>query len=162
MLHSAQKSRGLRPLVRMCRDGHGQSAFAAANTGVAGLTWFSRVGSRAITCICSKSNPGAAKTTVVLQFLIAGRKIGERGIYRSLAERSRSCAREPIARLGALSARGIRVPIPQRPQGLRFAAGGRQHHPNPHNLNVSCWPDGFGRKISAPPGWSPPNCEEFH
>src|SRR5215217_7331467 len=57
-----------------------------ASTGVAGLDAVLGGGLARNRLHLLEGNPGAGKTTVALQFLMAGAKHGERGIYVSLAE----------------------------------------------------------------------------
>jgi len=57
-----------------------------AGTGVAGLDAVLSGGLARNRLHLLEGNPGAGKTTVALQFLMAGAKHGERGIYVSLAE----------------------------------------------------------------------------
>ena len=57
-----------------------------ASTGVAGLDAVLSGGLARNRLHLLEGNPGAGKTTVALQFLMAGAKHGERGIYVSLAE----------------------------------------------------------------------------
>src|SRR5579883_2645119 len=68
-----------------------------ASTGVTGLDDVLAGGLTRNRLHLFEGNPGTGKTTIALQFLLAGAKIGETGIYVSLAET------EQELREGALS-----------------------------------------------------------
>jgi circadian clock protein KaiC len=56
------------------------------NTGIEGLDDVLGGGLSGSRCYLLEGNPGTGKTTVGLQFLMAGRETGERGLYITLAE----------------------------------------------------------------------------
>src|SRR6187431_2443759 len=68
-----------------------------ASTGVAGLDSILDGGLARKRLHLLEGSPGTGKTTIALQFLIAGAEVGETGIYVSLAET------EPELRAGARS-----------------------------------------------------------
>jgi circadian clock protein KaiC len=57
-----------------------------ASTGVGGLDFVLEGGFACNRVHLLEGNPGSGKTTIALQFLMAGAAVGERGIYVSLAE----------------------------------------------------------------------------
>lgn len=111
---------------------HGPAAPGVASTGILGLDNVLNGGFPTRHLYLIEGSPGTGKTTLALQFLLAGREAGERGLYVTLSETSEEL--DEVARSHGWSLEGIAVYDLVSDEGLSEEAEQTILHPSEFEL----------------------------